>query len=155
MSTFTLPEVKLFKQRMVNNMIQDLNQDLQEEKRKWDDCFKIFIEFDNDMTLENYQEVSKCKGQKSLHYWGDKIKFILMAKGYLLSQLQLYNIDDLAVKEKADLHCQIWKYNKEMMIIDAGRTSDLKIRLRNITKFKKLDDNVYEVIMLYSIKTIA
>ena len=70
MTTFTLPQMKQFKQRMVNNMIRDLQKDIEDEKHRWDNVFKVYVEFDNEMILENFEQISKFKGQKSLYTIG-------------------------------------------------------------------------------------
>ena len=137
--------MKQFKQRMVNNMIRDLQKDIEDEKHRWDNVFKVYVEFDNEMILENFEQISKFKGQKSLYTIGETIKFLLITQNYLRTQLQLALVDDLEVVEKADLHNQMWQYHKEMVRIDPGRTQQVKNKFRQITKFKKIDENQYEV----------
>ena len=146
MSVFTLPEMKDFKRRMVENMIRDIQKDLDEERKKWDTIFKVYVEFDNEMSLENYEEIQKFSGDKSIHAAGDRIKFYLMAQQYLRIRLQMVMVDDFSVNELADLHSQLWFMSKAMMKMEPHRTNELRAKFRMVTKFVKIDDNQYEVL---------
>ena len=145
MNFYSVPEMKLYKRRMVSNIIRDVQQQKQDDIKKWELTLQAVKNFDDNMTLENFDILALCKGSRTPVHIGEKIKFAILAEDYLRKHLQLVLIDDMTVPEQADIHHEIWKKTMEMRKIDYPRTLDLQANFRDVTNFTKLGENQYVV----------
>ena len=145
MSCFSVPEMKLYKRRMVSNIIRDIQQQKQEDVKKWEMTLQAVKNFDDDMTLDNFDILALCKGSRTPVHIGEKIKFAILAEDYLRKHLQLALVDDMTVSEQADIHHELWKKNQEMRKLDYPRTLDIQASFRDVTNFTKLGENKYVV----------
>ena len=103
MAHFTLPETKLFTQRMVHNLIRDVLDQKKEDITKWNLTLRAIQAFDQEMSLENMDILAMCKGSKSPVSIGERIKFGILAEKYLRKQLLLLLVDDMPINEQADV----------------------------------------------------
>ena len=148
MSYYTLPQMKLYKRRMVGNIIRDVQQQKQEDKKKWELTYQAIKNFDDEMTLDNFDILALCKGSRTPVHLGEKIKFGILAEDYLRKHLQLILIETLTISEQADIHHEIWKRSNEMHKLDWQRTKTIQSAFRDINNFTKIDDNKYLVSFL-------
>ena len=145
MAHFTLPETKLYTQRMVHNYIQDVLDQKKEDIRKWNLTFEAMYNFDQEMTEANCDILSMCKGSKTPISIGERIKFGILAEKYLRKHLVLLLVTDMPIDEQADVNHEKWKLLNEMKKMDYPKSMELVSKMENITKFKKLGDNDYVV----------
>ena len=145
MAHFTLPQTKLFTQRMVHNLIRDVHDQKNQDKKKWELTFGAMKTFDDCMTVENCDLMAMCKGSKTPLHIGERIKFNILAENYLRKHLLLLLVENMPIDEQADVHHEKWNLLMEMKKIDFPKSMDLMAKLEQTAKFKKLGDNVYVV----------
>ena len=145
MAHFTLPETKLFTQRMVHNLIRDVLDQKKEDITKWNLTLRAIQAFDQEMSLENMDILAMCKGSKSPVNIGERIKFGILAEKYLRKQLLLLLVDDMPINEQADVQHEKWKFLQQMKKMDMQKTLELLNKVESTTKFNKLGDNDYVV----------
>ena len=145
MAHFTLPQTKLFTQRMVHNLIRDVHDQKTQDKKKWELTFAAMKNFDECMTVENCDILAMCKGSKTPLHIGERIKYNILAENFLRKHLLLLLVDSMPIDEQADVHHEKWKLLEEMKKLDFPKTADLLAKLENTTKFTKLADNDYIV----------
>ena len=149
MAHFTLPETKLFTQRMIHNFIRDVLDQKKEDIRKWNLTFEAIQNFDQDMTEENCDILSMCKGSKTPVHIGERIKFSILAEKFLRKQLLLLLATDMPIEEQTDVHHEKFKLLYALKKMDYPKTMELVNKMENITKFKKLGDNDYVVSKIF------
>ena len=145
MAHYTLPEMKLYKQRMVHNIIRDVQHQKEEEQARWELTLRAINNFDGEMSLDNFDILAMTKGSRTPIHIGERIKFAILAENYLRKQLQLILIDNMPIPEQADIHHEVWKTLQEMRHLDYPRTLDIQAQVRDVPNFTKLGDNDYVV----------
>ena len=145
MAHFTLPEMILYKQRMVHNIIRDVQHQKEEEKARWELTLRAINNFDGEMSLDNFDILAMTKGSRTPIHIGERIKFAILAENYLRKQLQLMLVQNMSIPEQADIHHEIWKNIQDMRSLDYPRTLDLQAQVRDVPSFTKLGDNDYVV----------
>ena len=137
--------MKQFQQRMITNLIRDVQQTLKEDKDRWTWTFQTIENFDKSSTVENADLLTLCKGSRSPIQIAEKVKFGLLAEDYLRKKLQLLLVDDLSVDEQADIQHEVWKKFQTMSKVDHVKATELQAKFQVATKFEKLGDNDYMV----------
>jgi len=146
MVLFTLPEMKVFKRQMVENMIQDLKNELAMDQKKWETTKKVILEFDTNLeSLEQFQKSRDFRGSKSPRKICERMRFCFVAEAFLNTQLRLAIVDELTDKDRSDLKKMAGNAFHEMLAIDEKRTRNLRQRFEKLTMIKKVGDNEYKV----------
>ena len=138
--------MKNFKKKMVEDMIQEIRNQLEMDKQKWESMKKLVFDFDVNLeTLENFQRSRDFRGSKSPRKICERLRYSNVAEGFLRTQLRLVLIDDLTEIDREDTRKLATMQYHELLALDDTRTRALRTRFQKLTNFKKLDDNKYQV----------
>ena len=147
MPVFTLPEMKNFKRQMVEDMIQEIKNQMELDKQKWETMKKLIVDFDVNLeTLENYQKSREFRGTKSPRKLCERMRYSTVAESFLRTQLRLVLIDNLTKGDREDTRKLATMQYHELLALDDHRTRVLRTRFQKLTNFKKLGDNQYQVL---------
>ena len=150
MVVFTLPEMKVFKRQMVDNMVQDIKIEMAQDQKNWETTKSVIDGFDTNLeSLEQFQKSKDFRGSKSPRKICERIRFGFLAEGFLNTQLRLAIVDDLTEKDRTDLKKLAGNHFHEMLTLDDKRTRLLRQRFERLTMIKKIGDNEYKLCQTY------